>query len=57
MTSGRVVRTPSGGLEPWLTVSVERPDGELSTVRFYPGYRIYRHLVAAGSRDCSAGAD
>ena len=34
MTSGRVVRTPSGGLQPWLTVSVERPDGELQQCDF-----------------------
>ena len=34
MTSGRVVRTPSGGLQPWLTVSVARPDGELRQCDF-----------------------
>ena len=34
MTSGRVVRTPSGGLQPWLAISVERPDGELRQCDF-----------------------
>ena len=34
MTSGRVVQLPSGGLQPWLTVSVERPDGELRQCDF-----------------------
>ena len=34
MASGRVVQLPSGGLQPWLAVSVERPDGELRQCDF-----------------------
>lgn len=34
MTRGRVVQTPSGGLQPWLTVSVERPSRELRQCDF-----------------------
>ena len=34
MTSGKVVQTLSGGLQPWLTVPIESPDGELHQCDF-----------------------